>query len=309
MDLDGVEGIRHIILYDLYDGTETPPQGDLELGISKTNKIYFKESKNTIFIPETATLKLMNYVGQIYIPSITSISLGDTYRDVTGIIESPSKITGHGNLNIVIERNKGLELCLISAKTIRLNEQIVHYEEGLLEKEQSVRLGADFDFLKFEYIEYINQNTPAHIIDEKKTYKRADFNNAKLKVEDIDVCMHHNLVLITKADGACNIDYIAPSIDTEEEFDLHVKRVEYNRLYRESKFAQYQGEYEKVKLLQKKMKPIEYKMKRLDKIIHTQTLHPIIQSSEVNKKAEPKNQNSVSNESNSTNTEPSQQSL
>ena len=180
---------------------------------------------------------------------------------------------------------------------------------GLLEKEQSVRLGADFDFLKFEYIEYINQNTPAHIIDEKKTYKRADFNNAKLKVEDIDVCMHHNLVLITKADGACNIDYIAPSIDTEEEFDLHVKRVEYNRLYRESKFAQYQGEYEKVKLLQKKMKPIEYKMKRLDKIIHTQTLHPIIQSSEVNKKAEPKNQNSVSNESNSTNTEPSQQSL
>jgi hypothetical protein len=119
--------------------------------------------------------------------------------------------------------------------------------------------------------------------------------------------MYYSLVLINKTHGTSNLIYDKPKTDTKEGCELQASKAAYNRLHRESKFAECRGEYEIVAKLQREMDIVEKEIKKLDIIVRRSKKvlsinDKITPNKNFDKKSLPKNENRDSNVSNSDNT-------
>jgi hypothetical protein len=233
MTMNEVEGVRKVLIYDEYLDNDTPVMGRFEIGISKNNRVaYISDNERTIksLSENNSLLTLKNFEGEIYIPPTTGITIRYVARDITGITASPIVVTEFSNLNLIIDKDSGLRLFLNTKDIVRLNDIIVQYS---YDDPKSQFVENMFYEYRERYIDHINKKVSTARIKNNETYKKADFTNAILRVEDIDVCIHYNLAYLNSNFGICNVYYEEPHNHTKTGVRLYMAQNHNRKLKRE----------------------------------------------------------------------------
>jgi len=234
------EGINQIVMYDYQNRYED--KSNINLGISSDYNMhldekYFNDDRED-YDQHNGILSLTHYSGRIYVPKFTSIEILDTERTITGIIASPAHISTYGNVDLIIDRKSGLDLCVENYMRTMING-IKCYGRDEVEQEQQLRkilplIGDNiFEELYEEYLDYIYFDSPKPQIMQSKYGKYTDHHESKIDIQIIDVCRHHGMIYINKDCGYTKLKFKQPtSNDLGERTQEMLKYHEYlNSMY------------------------------------------------------------------------------
>ncbi|MGV8141226.1 MAG: hypothetical protein ACP5NW_02165 [Candidatus Woesearchaeota archaeon] len=193
-------------LVRIYDNQEDSNLGKIELEISQDDKLYFENHYGIVqeSLPcNNFELIIEGYYGKIFLPKHCALEI-QSERDITGKIGSPAVIiNGKGNLDIDIERDRLLDVSLITYGSLVLNQK-KHPE--IAGKYYYINPNKKkIEELREKYIQnqqyYIDNKIIEHDKDIFAEYPKTPSSAY------IHTCIYYNLVMINKAGGLTNISY------------------------------------------------------------------------------------------------------
>ena len=215
---------KRVILVE--DGSLAPGK-DIIFSISKNGLLQYDGSSLLTIDKDNATITLLNYSGEICVPPKTGIYVSNVNNNIEGIIASPAVFSGSGNMNMMIDYDSDLQLCLYCEGLFRSNEGFSKDDKKIFF--EGNYLGADQPFIHEDIIQYrraynneildiINEGRP--VISEDKKKRSIDFTRARYEgFNDLDICMTFNLVTIIKYVGPINLYYVNPKTDMAKRID------------------------------------------------------------------------------------------
>ncbi|MGV8172176.1 MAG: hypothetical protein ACP5OA_05805 [Candidatus Woesearchaeota archaeon] len=224
--MQSVSDITKVIIDDKPNTfyVEEEPQryipGKINLGVSKTNDVQYEWFDGLMKRRENSTLFLDNYHGKILLPKHCGIQILDSKRIISGLINFPAYLDSNTQINIMIDKESGLDLLVSTLGIVYLNgkpvEKIVKGDDP--DKIPTI-IGADFEEYAERYSAGAEKKKPRITNDQFGT--TADFgyiDNYCL----LDVCMKFNLVTIYTDNGDMSIFYenFSPDINRRSRFKI-----------------------------------------------------------------------------------------
>jgi len=273
--MESLGGINKVFLLDSII-SDIPNYDNINLGISPDEKIYFesniKESYSNLLSPEPSpkqeglTATFRNYSGKLFVPANVGVCIAQSVINLKGITASPMQIIGNGEINLIIHKKSGLELCLDCKGIIRLNDELICLPS---DNPNGYYIGREYRRLREEYIEYLSRKMvlPKIQTDKYNGFKTADFSRSLLSDDCLDVCAYHKVVSIIINSGLCNVFYIPPFENTLEGFKLHIKKNIYERLEKDLKEGKEEPNSNNIKNIMHDMRCVKGSITRLKKKI------------------------------------------
>jgi len=204
------------------------PTGEIELGISPDNRIYYhslhadSELKDGVFT-------ITGYYGKILVPRHAGIQI-NLNINITGVIASPTNIENRGNINLDVLKDSHLELCLMGQGNLMINGEIKHSSDDYI-----YSYGQNFD--KF---------TQAYSVLPPYMQKKDIMYN-------MNVCLHYNLLNICNDGQNITLRYHGADKKGIRDELKHDKNVTIIRLRREMEHAVSIEDYIKAASIQKEL--------------------------------------------------------
>ncbi len=274
--MESLGGINKVWLLDSIIN-DFPNYENIDLGISLDGKVYF-ESTDTKDIysnlltsepnpkREGSTVTFRKYSGKLFVPATAGIAIVQSVINLKGITASPMQIVGNGEINLIIDKKSGLELCLDCNGVIRINDELRSLPS---DSPNGYMVGREYRELREDYIEYLSRKIvlPKINTDKSAGFKTADFSKSILTDDSLDVCAYHKVVSMIIASGVCNIFYIPPFETTPEGFKLHIKKNLYEQLEKDLKEGKENPNSNNIKNIAHDMKYVKGSITRLKKKI------------------------------------------
>jgi hypothetical protein len=210
------KGITQVIIDDkpntYYEDDETDKakyiSGDIILGVSNGDAVYYDWFEGILERQKEDKLFLDNYHGKILIPKHCGLQIIDSQRRISGLINFPAYLDSCSDMNIMIDKNSGLELLVESKGDLHLNGQEI---TGLMDpKDDGCKfpktIGKNFIEYEGRYTRICNKTmkNPQFITDQYGS--TVDFGEYS-EHNPIQICMKYNIVALNVEFGNVNIYY------------------------------------------------------------------------------------------------------
>jgi hypothetical protein len=193
----------HNFMYD-EDEPKRYMSGNIILGVSNDDKVYHEWFDGIIKREKDGTLFLDNYYGKLLIPRHCGVQILDSNRIISGLVNFPAYLDSYDQINIMIDKESGLELLVSTLGELNLNGKKIHRIIEDKTKKIPVMIGKDFSFYEYKFNKRSSNNSPKLIEDTHGII--ADFGN-QCNYTPIDICMKYNLVAIDTETGDVNAYY------------------------------------------------------------------------------------------------------
>jgi len=256
--------IDYIHIYDNITQGMEYREGIIEIFPTKNGEMQYTAHKEVNAKIIKNALMLENYSGKLYIPQSIGLVIGATYRNISGVLSSPTIITGgNGDISIKIDPQSNMELSLEAEGVVRLNNKIVYYGADIDEQNAFYTIGRSFSGLKRRHLNNICKNSLNPKIIEHEDYISANLKDSILTCYDIDVCLRYNIVYVNKALGNINLYYDEPVFNTPKEFRLYTKKTECVKLERRLEKAKNNNDYNSAIKIKTKIDDVKKEITKL----------------------------------------------